>query len=1002
MSVFFGTRKAAFISLLFGIAVLALLYIAYRQVEEAAQIELPAGQADSQKSNASTARPTASPEILVINSYHVGHAWSDNEMAGIIEILKEASPEIRYDIEYLDCKHHPGYEHFELVKNLFKLKYGSRDIPVVIVTDNPALEFVLKYRSLLCPRSSIVFCGVNNYKKKMLEGQGNITGLAEALDAVDTMRIALKLHPKTREVFIVHDYTSTGLATGREAKEQMQGMFGQISFRYAQDMTRKELTQFLKDLPQDSLVLALTYNVFRDGEVLGHEDTARLLSANAPVPVYGVHQERLGYGIVGGSLLSGRLHGAEAARVALKIVSGTPASSIPVDMHPPTRMMFDYNQLVRFGIPIKTLPADSVVVNRPVSFISSHKYLVVSTLLVIVILTSGIFILGSNVYRRMLVEEALRKSKEELEMRVSERTAELQNANEKLQCELTERKLAQELLEVSERRLSEAQRIAHVGSWELHLLKNELTWSDEMYRIFGLTPREFGATYEAFLEAVHPDDRDYVHAGYTGSVKNGTPYDIIHRIVRKSDGEVRFVHEKCEHTRDEAGRVIRSLGTLHDITEIKRNEEELKRLTQIHDMILNSAGEGIYGTDMEGNIIFSNTAAQEMLGFRGEELIGRNSHQAFHNTRADGRPYPFEECPLYKSLKDGESYRGQDEVFRASDGRMFDVELVHTLLVENDRVVGAVAVFRDITERKKVEEEIRKLNEELEQRVIRRTADLERKSLELQDSHRALMNLVDDLNWKTLDLEAANNKLRELDRLKSMFIASMSHELRTPLNSIIGFTSIILQGMTGEINEEQRDQLQRVLKGGKHLLALITDVIDITKIEAGKIEAYAEEFALDGVLHEVVSNLIIQIREKGLEIEVSTIPEKIVLRTDRKRLFQCVLNYLSNAVKFTEKGKITVVAEEKGDRIQIMVTDTGIGIKEEDLPMLFHSFVRLESNLKLTVPGTGLGLYLTKKLVTEVLDGEVWVASTYGKGSTFAVSIPKNLGNKPREDHLPQ
>jgi signal transduction histidine kinase/sensor domain CHASE-containing protein len=279
-------------------------------------------------------------------------------------------------------------------------------------------------------------------------------------------------------------------------------------------------------------------------------------------------------------------------------------------------------------------------------------------------------------------------------------------------------------------------------------------------------------------------------------------------------------------------------------------------------------------------------------------------------------------------------------------------------------------------------EEITHHAKNLENTVRERTAELKR-------NQTALLSIVEDLRLMTEELKVANDRLQELDRLKSMFIASMSHELRTPLNSIIGFTAIILQGMTGEINEEQRDQLQRVSKAGKHLLALITDVIDVSKIETGKIDAYIEEFPLDALLNDALSNLKLQIKEKGLEIEVGTTPEKIFLKTDRKRLLQCILNYLSNAVKFTEKGQVTLLAEEKGGTIELKVTDTGIGIKEEDLPMLFQSFVRLESPLKMTVSGTGLGLYLTKKLVTEVLGGEVSVTSSYGKGSTFALRIPK-------------
>ena len=292
-----------------------------------------------------------------------------------------------------------------------------------------------------------------------------------------------------------------------------------------------------------------------------------------------------------------------------------------------------------------------------------------------------------------------------------------------------------------------------------------------------------------------------------------------------------------------------------------------------------------------------------------------------------------------------------------------------------------LSIGSDITERKHIEEELEKHRLHLEEMVSERTAELEAKQNEL---------------------EAANNRLKDLDRLKSMFIASMSHELRTPLNSIIGFTGIILQGMTGEINDEQRDQLQRVSKAGKHLLALITDVIDISKIEAGKIEPFAEEFLLDSVINDALSELKLQIRDKGLEIEVSMIPEKIIMRTDRKRLFQCVLNYLSNAVKYTEKGKIAVSAEEHDDKMLLQVTDTGIGIREADLPALFQSFVRLDSSLRMTVSGTGLGLYLTKKLATEVLGGKVGVSSTYGRGSTFTLTIPKELGQKPDRELLTQ
>ncbi len=231
---------------------------------------------------------------------------------------------------------------------------------------------------------------------------------------------------------------------------------------------------------------------------------------------------------------------------------------------------------------------------------------------------------------------------------------------------------------------------------------------------------------------------------------------------------------------------------------------------------------------------------------------------------------------------------------------------------------------------------------------------------------------------------------KEMDRLKSMFIASMSHELRTPLNSIIGFTGIILQGMAGDINAEQNDMLQRSYGAAKHLLGLISDVIDISKIEAGKIEPFTEEFMLGELIHEVVSTMLPELDKKNLTVDARG-DQEIAVKTDRKRLLQCLLNYVSNAVKYSEKGGITLTVNDKKERIEIVVEDTGIGIKKEDMPRLFHAFVRLDSPLHIKNRGTGLGLYLTRKLAHEVLQGEAYAESTLGKGSRFILDIPKKI-----------
>ncbi len=260
---------------------------------------------------------------------------------------------------------------------------------------------------------------------------------------------------------------------------------------------------------------------------------------------------------------------------------------------------------------------------------------------------------------------------------------------------------------------------------------------------------------------------------------------------------------------------------------------------------------------------------------------------------------------------------------------------------------------------------------------------LDNMTISLRKAHQELEQKVTE---RTKALSDANTKLKELDRLKSMFIASMSHELRTPLNSVIGFSSILLNEWLGPLSEEQKENLGAVLKSANHLLSLINDVIDVSKIEAGMIDSEKEHFDLQDVIAEAIKPFEKEIKAKGLSLSVESVPWR--MQSDRRRLLQSVLNLVSNAVKFTEKGSVRVSARAGENAVEISVADTGIGIREEDLSKLFSPFVRLDSPLRAKVLGTGLGLYLTKKLVTEVLKGDIAVTSQYGAGSTFSITIP--------------
>ncbi|MBU0994412.1 MAG: transporter substrate-binding domain-containing protein [Proteobacteria bacterium] len=254
-------------------------------------------------------------------------------------------------------------------------------------------------------------------------------------------------------------------------------------------------------------------------------------------------------------------------------------------------------------------------------------------------------------------------------------------------------------------------------------------------------------------------------------------------------------------------------------------------------------------------------------------------------------------------------------------------------------------------------------------------------------------------------LQQANTRLQELDRLKSMFIASMSHELRTPLNSIIGFSSITLNEWIGPLNDEQKENVSTVLRSGKHLLSLINDVIDVSKIEAGKLDIFVQDFSFSELLREATALFSNDLKDKKLSFHVESL--EMTLHTDRRRLLQAMVNTISNAIKYTEKGSIAIRAggvseEEMANNpdfqfqdnmtyIAITVTDTGIGISEEDMSKIFKPFVRLDTPLKSSIKGTGLGLYLTRKIVTEILNGTIILKSTPGKGTHMTIIIPETI-----------
>ena len=395
---------------------------------------------------------------------------------------------------------------------------------------------------------------------------------------------------------------------------------------------------------------------------------------------------------------------------------------------------------------------------------------------------------------------------------------------------------------------------------------------------------------------------------------------------------------------------------LQDVTPLK--EEAFQELHSIID----NANDGFMIIDSEGRLLDVNRSYCNMSGYARNELLSM--------TIADLTVDEENDIKRHLDHVAGAGAACFETRHRRKDGLIMDVEASATYSHE---LGGRIYSFnRDISERKHNEKMLRRYQEELQ----RLNTDLESRVIE-----------------RTSELAEAKMRAEEADRIKSAFLATMSHELRTPLNSIIGFAGILQQEMPGPLNTEQKKQMDIVRSSARHLLDLINDVLDLSKIEAGQLTLINQTLDLREVIEKACRSMQPLAEKKGLALIVDIASEITNIHRDRRRVEQVILNLLSNAIKFTEKGNVGVMCRRDGDFHKIVVTDTGIGISAEDLGKLFLPFCQLEIGLNRRFEGTGLGLCICKKLV-DLLGGEIWAESEEGKGSMFCFTLPDEVGEK--------
>ena len=379
--------------------------------------------------------------------------------------------------------------------------------------------------------------------------------------------------------------------------------------------------------------------------------------------------------------------------------------------------------------------------------------------------------------------------------------------------------------------------------------------------------------------------------------------------------------------------------------ERKRGEEALRESEEKFRTLFEESRDAIYISTREGAMVDANQSALDLFGYSKEEILGLDVPELYANPV--GRTIFQQEIELKGSLKDYEVKMCK------KDGTVMDCLLTSIIWRSSDgTILGYQSVIHDITERKKMEKKIKEYTRDLEKKVHERTRELIR-----------------------------------ANQLKSEFLASMSHEFRTPLNSILSFTELLLLEIDGAVTAEQKLDLEMIKESGEDLLALVNDLLDLSKIEAGRVELRTEPVDVLGVIDAVASQLGIKAAEKGLTITTCSSEELPSVMADESRLRQVLRNLVENALKFTDEGRILITAYSGEGEVIFSVEDTGIGVSEEDQKVIFDKFGQATKGTPKEMGGAGLGLSVAKELV-ELHKGRIWVESELGKGSTFSFSIP--------------
>ena len=890
------------------------------------------------------------PQILVLNSYNNGYDWSDAEMQGLRSTLSQGFARVDLLVEHLDTKRFHDKKHFPQLATLFASKYRDQRFDVVIAMDNAALEFALRYRDTLYPDIPLVFCGINDYKAAMISGRHKVTGVAEFHDSAGTLAMALDLHPRTREVVVIHDRTDTGLAMGRELIREA-ARFTDVKLRFLEELQIESAVRQLGALPPDALVLMLSYTVEKGGRFFSQSEVARIVTSASSVPVYAVHAAQLGSGVVGGRMLGGRVQGEKAAEIAIRIISGEAVDRIPVVTANLSRPMFDDPVLHKFQIDPDKLPYDALIINRPVSFYAVNKAAFWAASILAVFMTAGLLILYMNNQRRKRLEKALQMTEAKFRQLFD-------SAGDAIYIHNADSRI----LEVNQ---AACDRMGYSHEEFLHLTLQDINAPEQRARL----PER--------LDAVQRHGRALYESAHISSSGEVVPIEVCSRAIFYQDGPA-------------------ILAIVRDISKRKRIELREKTRLKILEEMAKGAG-------LEELLVYIvRFVEQDSPGALCSVLLADESGTRLRHGAAPSLPASYNQAVDGLRIKKGMGSCGTaaflkqrvivDDIethpfwkdFRPAREAGLRACWSEPVLSTSGDLLGTFAIY------------------------YRNCRSPREEELALIESAAHMASIAIGRVRSDESRSQLEEQMRQMQKIEAIgqLAGGLAHDFNNLLTPIFVYADIIKRNFSaGDANWKR---IEGILLSANKAADLTKKLLSFGRKQILTMELLELNVVIVSLL-----DLMQRTIRANIEIKTNLTPLGANVFADRGQIEQILVNFAVNAQDaITGNGTIVietgnVVLDDEfaklnpgmktGPHVLLSFADDGCGMNEEVLRHIFEPFY----TTKPVGHGTGLGLATVYGIVKQH-SGYIKVVSQAGKGTSFLVYLPRPAGDaKPDKSEQP-